>query len=36
MRFFINFVSKHGFRAFGVYRIIAGSVILYLALHQVI
>ena len=36
MRFFINFVSKHGFRAFGIYRIIAGSVILYLALHQVI
>jgi undecaprenyl-diphosphatase len=36
MRFFVNFVSKHGFRAFGVYRIIAGSVILYLALHQVI
>ncbi len=36
MRFFINFVSKHGFRTFGIYRILAGSVILYLALHKII
>ncbi|MBQ9073437.1 MAG: undecaprenyl-diphosphate phosphatase, partial [Muribaculaceae bacterium] len=28
IKFFINFVSKHGFKAFGWYRIIIGSAIL--------
>lgn len=30
MKWFVNFVSKYGFKAFGVYRIIVGSIILIL------
>ena len=30
IRFFIAYVSKYGFKAFGWYRIVAGSVILLL------
>ena len=30
IKFFINFVSKYGFQAFGWYRIIVGAVILAL------
>lgn len=28
IRFFINFLTRHGFRAFGIYRIIVGSLLL--------
>lgn len=30
IKFFINFLTKHGFKAFGYYRILAGAVILIL------
>jgi len=30
IKFFINFLTKHGFKAFGYYRIVAGSLILIL------
>ena len=33
IKFFISFVNKYGFRAFGVYRIVIGAVVLYL-IHQ--
>ena len=33
IKFFISFVNKYGFRAFGVYRIVLGAVVLYL-IHQ--
>lgn len=29
IKFFISFVNKYGFRAFGIYRIILGAVVLY-------
>ena len=32
IKFFINFLKKHGFKLFGWYRIIAGSVLLFLVL----
>ena len=32
IKFFINFVSKYGFKAFGWYRIIVGSAIIILGL----
>lgn len=31
IRFFITYLNKHGFRAFGIYRVIAGLIILGLA-----
>ena len=30
IRFFINFLTKYGFRAFGFYRIIVGGILLIL------
>ncbi len=30
IKFFISFVNKYGFRAFGVYRIVLGALVLYL------
>lgn len=35
IRFFINFLTKYGFRAFGIYRIVVGSVLLVLILSGV-
>jgi len=32
MKWFVNFVSKYGFKAFGVYRIIVGAIILVMLL----
>ena len=32
MKWFVNFVSKYGFKAFGIYRIIVGLIILVLIL----
>ncbi|UKK50591.1 undecaprenyl-diphosphate phosphatase [Prevotella sp. E13-17] len=32
MKWFVNFLSKYGFKAFGVYRIIVGSIIIILLL----
>jgi undecaprenyl-diphosphatase len=32
IRFFINYLNKHGFKAFGIYRVIAGIIILALGL----
>lgn len=32
MKWFVNFVSKYGFKAFGIYRIVVGSIILILLL----
>jgi len=36
IKFFITYLQKHGFKVFGVYRIIAGLIILGLALTNVI
>jgi undecaprenyl-diphosphatase len=36
IKFFINFLNKHGFRAFGIYRVIAGLAILALVYFKVI
>lgn len=36
IRFFITYLNKHGFRAFGIYRVIAGLVILALAYMKII
>jgi undecaprenyl-diphosphatase len=35
IKFFINFLTKYGFRAFGWYRIIAGTVLLALIWNDV-
>ena len=35
IRFFINFLTRYGFRAFGIYRIVVGSVLLVLILSGV-
>jgi undecaprenyl-diphosphatase len=35
IRFFIDFLTKYGFRAFGFYRIIVGGVLLILILAGV-
>jgi len=35
IRFFIDFLTKHGFRAFGVYRIIVGGILLVLIMSGV-
>jgi len=32
IRFFINFLTRYGFRAFGIYRIIVGGILLVLIL----
>ena len=32
MKWFVNFLSKYGFKAFGIYRIIVGSIIIILLL----
>ena len=32
MKWFVNFLSKYGFKAFGVYRIIVGGIIIALLL----
>jgi len=32
IKFFISYLQKHGFRLFGWYRIIAGSILLFLVL----
>jgi undecaprenyl-diphosphatase len=36
IKFFIGFLQKHGFRLFGVYRIVAGTLLLILILAGVI
>lgn len=36
IRFFITYLNKHGFKAFGIYRVIAGLVILALAATKMI
>lgn len=36
IRFFINFLKKYGFRLFGIYRILAGAILLILILTGVI
>jgi undecaprenyl-diphosphatase len=35
IRFFINFLTKYGFRAFGIYRIVVGAVLLLLVMSGV-
>jgi undecaprenyl-diphosphatase len=35
IRFFIDFITKYGFRAFGVYRIIVGGILLVLIMSGV-
>ena len=32
MKWFVNYVSKYGFKAFGIYRIIVGGIIIVLLL----
>ena len=32
MKWFVNFLTKYGFKAFGVYRIIVGGIIIALLL----
>ncbi|MDQ6608473.1 MAG: UDP-diphosphatase, partial [Bacteroidota bacterium] len=32
IKFFITYLQKHGFKLFGWYRIVAGSIILFLVL----
>jgi undecaprenyl-diphosphatase len=32
IKFFITFLTKHGFRVFGIYRIIVGGILLALLL----
>lgn len=36
IRFFITYLQKHGFKGFGIYRIIAGLIILALAYQKII
>ncbi len=35
IKFFINFLTRYGFKAFGVYRIIVGGILLVLIFFQV-
>jgi len=35
IRFFIDFLTKYGFRAFGVYRIVVGGLLLVLIMSGV-
>jgi undecaprenyl-diphosphatase len=32
MKWFVNFLSKYGFKAFGIYRIIVGGIIIVMLL----
>ena len=32
MKWFVNFLTKYGFKAFGVYRIIVGGIIIFMLL----
>ncbi|MBS1606954.1 MAG: UDP-diphosphatase, partial [Bacteroidetes bacterium] len=36
IRFFIGFLQKHGFKVWGVYRIIVGTVMLFLIWRHIV
>jgi undecaprenyl-diphosphatase len=32
MKWFVNYITKYGFKAFGIYRIVVGSIIIIMLL----